>query len=1092
LSAAGDTPNEDARRREFFEARIRPVLVARCYACHGALKHKGGLRVDWRNGLLKGGDSGPAVEPGQPDESLLVRVIEHSEPGLEMPKDAPRLPAHVVKDIREWVAAGAFDPREKQPTAEEFERAQWQTKLAERRRWWSLHPVARPDVPNAAGSDWASRPVDHFIFARLKDAGLTPAAPAEPRVLARRLAFVLTGLPPNSDELRAFLADSRPDAYEHFVDKLLASPHFGEHWARHWMDVVRYGDTYGYEWDIPAKGAWRYRDYLVRAFNSDVPFDQLMREQLAGDLLREPRWNTAEQINESLIGTMFFQLGENRHGDSAMFDGIHQEMVNNKIDAFSKAFLGLTVGCARCHDHKHDAVSQRDYYALAGVFMSARWVTHTLDAPGRNAQTLARLRELKQSLRVALSNWWLEAARSWTDELFAASRSTSENAWRKALAAAGKDLPREHPLRPWADLFRVERDGDDLMTEWAALASWYAEESKRRIARNASAFRVVADFRKEVPPGWSVDGVGLRDGRVRSGDFTIALEGDKAIGSVLPAGLFSHALSPRLNGAVRTPYLDGIPEPKMSFEACGGDFSAERIVIDNAFLTERQTYLARRDPAWSSQSTLHELQGRKVYVELATKSSNANFPPRVGLGGSCSEAQAAEPRSWLGITRVVAHQEASAPQDDLARFRALLDGPIPRTVFDAADRYAAWLRGAVERWSRDRATDGDVSLINWLLDQGLLPNRSDVDAPASVRDLVAAYRAAEKLLLDPQTVNGLADLDDGYDYRLNRRGEYDQLAAAVPRGYVGALAGDESAASFHDRHSGRLELADLVTALENPLTARVYVNRVWQWVFGTGLVATPDDFGRMGDGPSHPELLDFLAAWFVDHGWSTKDLVRLLVTSATFRQASTAAPRAREIDPSNRLLHHYPLRRLEAESVRDSILAASGRLERRLYGAPIDPHRPKEDPEKRLFSGPLDGGGRRSLYTKLTIMEPPKFLATFNQPPPKLPTGRRDVTSVPAQALALLNDPFVLQQARFWGERVVAMPHQSAEERLGAMFFESLGRSPTADELERWRNFVEDLSRDRDAAPDQVLGDPQVWSHVAHTLFNMTEFLYYH
>jgi hypothetical protein len=951
-----------------------------------------------------------------------------------------------------------------------------------------LQPVARPIVPTPRRRDWANGPVDRFLLARLERAGLPPAPQAEPTVLARRLAFVLTGLPPSVDDLDRFLNDRDPNAYERLVDRLLAAPQFGERWARHWMDVVRYGDTYGYEWDIPAKGAWRYRDYLVRAFNTNVPFDQLVREQIAGDLLPEPRLNRSEQINESLAGPMFFQLGEKRHGDSAMFDGIHQEMLHNKIDAFSKAFQGLTIGCARCHDHKLDAVSQRVIIALAGALMSPRWVSRTLDTPERNAEVLAELRSLKRPLREALASWWIDRLSPPSEGK--ATPPFPEAAWQKAITAAGEKPAWEHPLRPWIEVMKGPGDGEPLANAWTKLGASYHEEGRRRADLNRKKFRVLADFRAGVPQGWSVEGVGFNGGPVRVGDFTVALDGPAAVGAVLQGGLFTHALSPRLNGAVRTPYLGGISEPHLSLETCGGDFSAERIVIDNAFLSERQTYIARRDPAWSALSTFPELAGRRVYVELATKSSNPNFPPRVGLGGPCTEAQVADPRSWLGITRAVVHKEPGPPQDELTLFGSLFEGPAPRSRADVAGKYTSWFRAALERWRRDTATADDVRLINWLLDAGLLPNRSDDSAPTRVRDLVAAYRRTERLVLDPETVNGLADLDEGDDYRLNIRGEYDQLGPPVPRGYLGVFARDESSAAFRDARSGRLELAERVADASNPLTARVYVNRVWQWVFGTGLVATPDDFGRLGDPPSHPELLDFLARRFVANGWSTKDLVRELVLSAAFRQGSTAAPTARSVDPANRLLHHYPLRRLEAEEVRDAILASSGRLDRQFYGPTIDPHRPKEDPEKRLFSGPLDGKGRRSLYIKLTIMEPPKFLAAFNQPPPKIPTGRRDVTSVPAQALALLNNPFVLEQAHFWGQRVVADRSATVESRLAAMFRVALGRTPDDGEVRRWRDLVDDLARERGVPAAQLLASVPVWTDVAHTLFNTKEFLY--
>ncbi|MFO0953011.1 MAG: DUF1553 domain-containing protein [Isosphaeraceae bacterium] len=596
----------------------------------------------------------------------------------------------------------------------------------------------------------------------------------------------------------------------------------------------------------------------------------------------------------------------------------------------------------------------------------------------------------------------------------------------------------------------------------------------------------MADFSKGVPDGWSAEGVGFRDGPARPGDFVVALDGPKAVSMILPGGLFTNRLSPRLNGALRSPYLAALEQPWLSLEVCGGDFAADRTVVDNAFIAERQTYLTGPTPKWSSTPPFPEFSGRKVYRELATKSSNPNFPPRVGLGGPCSEAQAAEPQSWFGATRAVVSKAAGTPKDELGRFKTLLERPAPATLEEAARVHADWLRGGVERWSRDAATDQDVSLLNWLLENGLLSNASDASAPVEVRETVAAYRAAEKHVLDPQTVNGMAEIDPGYDYRLNYRGEYDKLGPAVPRGYLGVLAGGSSSpAAFQTAASGRRELAERVASPDNPLTARVYVNRVWQWVFGTGLVATPDDFGKIGERPSHPELLDDLAVRFVEGGWSTKSLVRELVLSATFRQGSAASPRAVEIDPADRLLHHYPLRRLEAEEVRDAILAASGRLDRRLYGPPVDPHRASEDDQKRLFSGPLDGNGRRSLYTKLTIMEPPRWLSAFNQPPPKIPTGRRDVTNVPAQALALLNDAFVLEQARRWGTKEAATSSNTPE-RIGRMFHAAFGRPPSAVETARWAELVDDLARARNTTP----GDPKVWADVAHTLFNAKEFLY--
>jgi hypothetical protein len=940
-----------------------------------------------------------------------------------------------------------------------------------------------PAIPKVNNTRCPANAIDRFILARLEQAGLRPAARADRTTLVRRICFALTGLPPAAETVEQFIADKSPHATAALVDCLLASPHFGERWARHWMDVVRYTDTYGYEWDIQARGAWRYRDYLIRAFNDDVPFNQLIQEQIAGDLLTHPRINATERINESLIGLMFFQMGEKRHGDSAEFDGIHQEMLDNKIDAFSKAFQATTIACARCHDHKLDAIAQREYYALAGVFMSSRWVTNTVDLPSRDEAIRGELKRLKSRLRSLLGKVWQADTLTFTPQRWKA-RSASEGT---QVPGNKKEPPLADPLHPWFRLLQAQESGGSIAATWAALAQQYQHEHKQRRRRNAAQFTLVADFRKGVPAGWSIDGTGLRE-VVPCGDFTVSLNGNSAVGQILHGGLGTHSLSPRDNGAVRTPYLHTFPAGRLGLEVSGGDFSACRTVIDNAFLTERQRYLNSRHPSWQMLETVPGGKDRHSYFELATKTSNPNFPPRVGLGGACSEQQAADPRSWFAVTRVYRHQGTRSPVDELSGFLPLFKGHAPKTLQQAAERYAAWFNAAVLAWSSNRASDDDVRLINWLLDGGLLTNRFDALSHPDVARLVDRYRKVEATLAEPWTVNGMADVDAGYDYRLNRRGEYDQVGDAVPRGYLRVIA--SAKAQFQAKKSGRKELAELIANPDNPLTARVFVNRVWHWLFGAGLVATPDDFGHAGEKPSHPELLDHLAVRFIESGWSLKKLVRSIVLSETWQQDQAVHPRALTIDPMNRLLHHHPVRRLDAESLRDAILFASGRLDGRLYGPPINPFRSKEDPQKRLFCGPLDGEGRRSIYTKITIMEPPRFLATFNQPTPKIPTGKRDVTTTPAQSLALLNDPFVVGQAEHWAGRLVQRREETVAQRLSHLFRTALGREPTREESLRWAAAVDELAREHKVPHNQRMTSRGLWQDVAHTMFNTKEFLY--
>jgi hypothetical protein len=327
------------------------------------------------------------------------------------------------------------------------------------------------------------------------------------------------------------------------------------------------------------------------------------------------------------------------------------------------------------------------------------------------------------------------------------------------------------------------------------------------------------------------------------------------------------------------------------------------------------------------------------------------------------------------------------------------------------------------------------------------------------------------------------------DYPLDVRGDYDQSGGPVAHDFLQVFAGRNGVAKSSG--SGRRELAEFLVSSENPLTARVYVNRVWQWVFGTGLVATPDDFGHLGEKPSHPELLDALAADFLADGWSTKSLLRKLLLSRTFRQSSTTADRGRETDPANRLLHHFPTRRLEAEALYDSILAVSGRLDRSLFGPPIDPPRTKEDATKRLFSGPLDNAGRRALYTKVALMQPSRFAVVFNFPDLKLPTGRRDLTNVPTQALALLNDPFVTAQADYWADRLVSSGHTTLEERLQTMFVAALGREAKPAELKRFSDFLLQPADGKRPTIAETLNSRDAWRQAAHLLFNTKEFLYY-
>ncbi len=1072
-----DAKEMSAEKLAFFESRIRPLLHARCIECHGDEAQEGKLRLDSRHGWEQGGESGPAIAPGKPEASLLIKAVQYTDKDLQMPPENA-LSAEEVSLLVEWVRQGAMDPRlDASAVSAQPESNDWAEEFQRRLDWWSLNPLANPEPPVVVEERWSRSPVDRFIHAGLNATGLQPASMAEPEVLLRRLSFVLTGLPPTPAQRAMFMQQwsvNSTTAYETLVEELLNSPHFGERFARHWMDAVRYTDTYGYEWDVPAKGAFEYRDYLIRAFNGNVGFDTFLREQLAGDLVNPPRVNPELGINESIIGPMFYHLGEHRHGSSLAYNGVHQEMVTNKIDAFSKVFLATTVACAKCHNHKLEAVSQRDYYALGAVFMTPRWVSRPADAPGKNDVAITRLKELRRLIRDDVAKQW-------------AIVELPPFAWRAPLDVPDAPQPTLDDIGyPLVKLLKAEGNAEgNIEATWTALASEWTATRAARVQAN-TVFEQLADFsQQQIPAGWVSDGAGMTHGWVADATPLIALEGESVVARLLPRGFHTHALSSKLPGALRMPPQHLVPHQFVSLQLAGGEFGGYLQMDENSILHEGVGILNQVRPTWRSFGDTAMKGGvTKVTFDFVTSSLNPNFPARVGIvPGLASTDPGYDKRSWLSITGIVAHDTGGTPQDTLDCFVSLFDGPAPKSLDEANERITEWFSAAVGRWCAGQSRPGDRQVIDWLLTHKLLPNQAKVDSPLAA--LLAEYRRVEQQIDFPRAVNSMDERESAKTgLYLNVRGNFDALGEQVPPDFLQMFAGRNTVAQ--STGSGRMELAESLLQPEHPLTSRVYVNRAWQWVFGSGLVTTPDDFGRLGDKPSHPELLDWLARDFMRQGWSTKQLVRQLVLSESFKQSGVVSEAAKQLDPANRQLHHYPTRRLEAEAIRDAMLAVSGRLDDQLYGRSINPLRPTEDAAKRLFSGPLDGDGRRSLYLTMSIMAPPTFLMTFDLPDVRLPSGRRNVTNVPTQALLMLNDPLVDSLARHWAAGLTKTPHTTPKERLESMFVTAFGRAPTESEKVAWMSLLKSVA----TLPD-VMADEAAWTQLAHTIFNSQEFIYY-
>lgn len=1080
---AGDDPGgtaDDRRAAELFESRIRPVLIEHCYECHNSLgEAEGGLAVDWRDPLRAGGDSGSPIDTESPEGSLLIRVIRHEIDGLEMPSGGPRLAPEVIADFERWIRGGAVDPRDSPPSPEEFAAERdWERLLERRREWWSLLPIRAVRPPNSrdagdvtgdaitaspaqdddrSAAMAAVHPVDRFVMAGLEEIGLPPAAPATGDVLVRRLHVQLLGLPPSPESARRWVGllerasgPERSAVIESLVDELLESPRFGERWARHWMDWIRYAETHGSEGDPEIADAWRFRDYLIRALNDDVPVDQLIREHVAGDLLDRPRIDPTTGLNESAIGPAHWRMVF--HG-FAPTDALDEKVrfVDDQINTFTKAFLGLTVSCARCHDHKFDAISQADYYALFGVLASCRPARTVIDVPTADERSRrSEMATLKARLRGIVSRHWLESLDVVRDRFLATLGEPSR-------AGDGEsDAPRfaESFMGPLTELGgRGASDGTDarpLPARWGQMVSDFrgrgdggAASGESWPGRESWPVRVpdgepLAWDDLRDPATWFRHGTGLSGAPQDAGDFAVAAFGQRILQGIYPAGAYSHLLSTKDPARLTSADFRVADDSEVWAQVIGGGDAKLRYVVHD-YPRPGTVYPVRslRDDWRWERLDLGYWGGDEAHLELATE-GDSPLP-----SGGASDRPA---RSWFGIRRVRWGRSGSGPPgDDAEHLAPLFDAADSRSagsVEEIAEAFVHATRLAIEAWGAGNADDAQALLLDRLMREEALPNR--MDAIPDAEPLVNAYRQLESELPEATRVPGLEERP-GRDHPLFARGDHRQPRDPVPRRFLEVLDGRP----YATEGSGRRELAEDLLRADNPLTRRVLVNRVWHHLFGQGIVRTPDNFGRLGDSPSHPELLDWLANRFAADGWSLKGLIRLLVTSAAWQRSSTPGPQASEKDPENRWLSHANVRRLEAEAIRDALLSVSGQLEHRSGGPPVAANVP-----------------RRGVYVRVRRNALDPFLRTFDFPEPFAAVGRRDVTNVPAQSLTLLNDPAVERDATAWARRVLTEDESRTDaERIGQMFWAAFGRPAVAEEIRRAEDFLaitrQEFARDR-------------------------------
>ena len=985
---------------EFFEAKVRPLLVQHCAECHStkAGDPEGGLSFDSRADFFSA--EGVAVA-GKPDESLLVKVVRY-DGDLQMPPDG-KLPAAAIQTFEEWVRRGLPWPNDGKPAGTATSGVEPFDIAKRKAEHWCWHAPRATTAPTVRNTGWCRSDIDRFLLARLESAELEPAAEASREVLVRRAAEILTGLPADPADVERVTGDPDPHAFDRYVDTLLSSPHYGERFARHWLDVVRYGEGRGHEFDFIIPNAWRYRDWVVKAFNDDLPYDQFVREQIAGDLVERPRIDPSTGANQSVVGTGFWFLGEAVHAPVEIAQD-EADRMDNAVDTFGKAFLGLALGCARCHDHKFDAISNEDYYALTGMLMSSSYRQVTFETLEANRAVARRLDAADGDARRRLL------------QLIAAALGPAGEILAQGMPAAD-DTPRP--------------DGETVIADYT---------------RGAKSTPMIADA-----AAWGLS-------TVPAGEPVLlpAVEGLPRELRLEPIG---HARSDAVWSTMRTTGERDTP-PLGDVDRAGRVLRTPKVTISDGVI-------------W------HRVRGHVQIFVVVDGHLLLNGGPIYGSHLMTTDTGG----EWRWIRQDLRH--------DLG-----WEGGRVVHVEYAAIAGAVSVAETVAALEQPQRNDPSMpaSLNRRLADPGF-----DWNAPAArlaADEAVAVAAARDAMRADVKLVSATAPaiLDgNGIDQHVLLKGSAARRGQVSPRRFLEAIDGPSQPA-WPNHSSGRRELADRVLDPANPLTTRVIVNRIWHHLFGRGLVPTTDNFGKLGEAAADPvaqALLDTLAVRFREEGWSIKRLVREIVTSSAWRMTGSRDPRAVEKDPLNLLLHHAPLRRLEGEAVRDKILAVSGRLDRTVGGPSVEVFiTPFHDGRGKPQSGPLDGAGRRSIYTKIRRNFLPSFLLAFDMPVPFQAMGRRNVTNVPAQSLALMNDPFVTEQAVLWARKTLRDELRAAEARIDGMYREAFARGPTAEEREAAVGFLLSQAAQHGVSFADQPRHEATWADLAHALINTKEFIF--
>jgi mono/diheme cytochrome c family protein len=944
-----NTPRLDDLKAVDFDRDVKPIFAKYCISCHGPDKQRGDFRLDRKVDALRGGESGKAFIAGKAAESALLRRIASTDKETMMPPKGERLSVAEAATLKAWIEQGAKWPDDGSASAAD---------------WWSFKPLKKPDVPVSGDPKWSANRIDHFILAKLGDKGLSPSPQGDRRTLIRRLYFDLIGLPPSPEEVDAFAKDTTPDAYEKLVDKLLASPRFGERWARHWLDVVHFGETHGYDKDKPRPNAWPYRDYVIRAFNSDKPYSRFVQEQIAGDAMYPGTVDGIEALGFLAAGPWDFighaELPESKIDGKIARHLDRDDFVSNTMGTF----MGLTVHCAQCHNHKFDPILQEDYYRLQAVFAAIDRTDRTYDADPKVAAQRAQLEAKKKAAEIKIAALQAEARKK-APELVAVERQIAD--------AAKSATPKPGEFGYHSALSAKQDE-----------VKWVQVDLGASVKLDKIVLRPCHDDFNDIGAGF---GFPVR--------FKVEVSNDLE-------------------------FKTGV---KLIGDHSAKDFANPKLMAVTVF--------AEGEAARYVRLTATKLAPRQNDYILALAEL---------------EALDAEGKNLAAGKSVSALDSVEAP----ARWRKsnLTDGLYPGPKISAAElndlfeRRDALMRKALGR-------EGSVEL-------GMA--ESDLQAAnAALAKLASSKRTAFIGAVHTGSGNFVGTGATGGKPRpifILPRGDVTKPGQEVGPGAVLAIPGINGRFELPPNHTegdGRAALGKWITNQNNPLTWRVMANRVWQYHFGRGLVDTPNDFGKMGQLATHPELLDFLASELREHQ-SLKRLHKLIVMSATYRQVSISNEASSKIDADNRYLWRQNRRKLEAEAVRDSILSVAGKLDLTMGGPSFQDfviEKPEHSPhyEYQLYDPEDPKSHRRAVYRFIVRSKQEPFMAALDCADPSLAVEKRNQTLTPQQALALLNNKLAVAMAKHFAERVEKLATDDAG-RVTAAFLLALGRNPTAKELD--------------------------------------------